>query len=275
MSVLNDVLKNLDEQQAQQRRQLLTEHVYEMRALPWYVWSILGSLLTIVIALSILVFFLHNPSLNIPYDLYDLPDETAIDFESTIASKETQLDHKSGQSNQVNTEIKSINGSPKEKAKTKKIISKTQQTKAEEIAIAALRNGETDQVKAILPVTQPQMQENLNLRIMLKESPEKVLPYLQSRNPDFVNNTELLALAAQAQQRASEHQSAVIYYQELIKRQPYQYRWLAGLAISLDGLGEYQKARTLYQSVLATNSLAIPLKRFIQQRLTKLDNNNG
>lgn len=275
MSVLNDVLKNLDEQQAQKRRQVLTEQTYEVRALPWYVWSILSSLLTIIVVLSILIFFLHNPSLNVPHDLYDLPDETITHTETIAALKETQPDEQITLSSQVKTGIKPTKYPPKKQTEAQNIISKTQQTQAEEIAIAALKNGETDQVKAILPVTQPQMQENLNLRIMLKESPEKVLPYLQSRNPDFVNNTELLALAAQAQQRASEHQSAVTYYQELIKRQPYEYRWHAGLAISLDGLGEHQKAQKLYQSVLATNSLATPLKRFIQRRLKKLENNNG
>ncbi len=81
-------------------------------------------------------------------------------------------------------------------------------------------------------------------------------------------------MAAQAQQRAGEHKMAVIYYQRLIKRQPHEVRWLAGLAISLDGLGENDKARMIYKSVLQTGALPPPLKRFVQYRLKHIGATN-
>lgn len=265
MSVLNDVLKNLDEQKAQQRATLLTDRVYEVKTLPWYVWGLLGFMFTAIVALSVQVFFLQSNRLDIPDNLYDFEPLTT---EASATQMQTEQPISSAPAASTQSTAASSEAG-------EGIVRKTQSTRAQEAAITALQAGETEQVKKILVQTEPTMRQNLNLRVMLKETPEKVVPYLQTNEPGFMANNELLALAAQAQQRAGEHRMAVVYYQQLIKRQPSEARWHAGLAISLDGLGERDQAISIYQSVLNAGALPAPLKRFVQYRLKKLDRENG
>lgn len=319
MSVLNEVLKNLDEKASSHRSYSIPNTVYQSYSIPWFVWLIM---LALVLTTGYLAFQLSTSKqaeFNIPYDIYDFEKESSTSLTQVQAqvhtqTKEIQLskppkksepviqkigkqDLNSDQTKSVDHTNKSISEtdkkvdskshgklepvvasmalpSPAESSK-KSIVRKTIATRAEEQAIDAYEEGNIKTVKKLIQHTQPSVQENFKLRIMLKEDPEKVLPYLKRNKPNFASNGELLALAAQAQQRSGDYRTSAIYYQRLIKNTPSEPRWHAGLAISLDGLGERKKAAAIYRSVLKSSALPVPLRRFVQQRLTKLGPQNG
>lgn len=288
MSILNDVLRNIDEQKAQQRNQILATTEASETKLPMYLPWLLGTMLLAIVLLTVQVFSLRQAAIDIPSDLYD--DPVAMSIPTLHQVNPQQSTSPAAPSEQSISTVKQAN-SPEavlEKSQQKhekananidirntSIVKKTETTEAEESALAALSAGETERVKDILPKAQPSMQQNLNLRIMVKEAPEQVVPYLQENHPDFTSNNEFLALAAQAQQRSGEHKMAIVYYQQLAKREPHEARWVAGLAISLDGLGEREKAVSIYESVLKTGALPPPLKRFVTYRLEQIGEQYG
>lgn len=317
MSVLNEVLKNLDEKASSHRSYSIPNTVYQSYSIPWFVWLII---LALVLTSAYLAFQLSTSKqadFNIPYDIYDFEKESSTSLTQVQAqaqTKEIQLSKPPKKSepesqkvskDDLNSDItKSVDHirktisethkivdskshgklepvvasmalpSPAESPK-KSIVRKTVATRAEEQAIDAYEEGNIKTVKKLIQHTQPSIQENFKLRIMLKEDPEKVLPYLKRNKPNFASNGELLALAAQAQQRSGDYRTSAIYYQRLIKNTPSEPRWHAGLAISLDGLDERKKAAAIYRSVLKSSALPLPLRRFVQQRLTKLGSQNG
>ena len=314
MSVLNEVLKNLDEKASSHRSYSIPNTVYQSYSIPWFVWLII---LALVLTTAYLAFQLSRSKqadFNIPYDFEKESSTSLTQVQAQAQTKEIQLSKPPKKSepesqkvskDDLNSDItKSVDRisktvsepdkrvdskshgklepvvasmalpSPAESPK-KSIVRKTVATRAEEQAIDAYEEGNIKTVKKLIQHTQPSIQENFKLRIMLKEDPEKVLPYLKRNKPNFASNGELLALAAQAQQRSGDYRTSAIYYQRLIKNTPSEPRWHAGLAISLDGLGERKKAIAIYRSVLKSSALPVPLRRFVQQRLTKLGSQNG
>jgi MSHA biogenesis protein MshN len=85
-----------------------------------------------------------------------------------------------------------------------------------------------------------------------------------STAPDYHN---VLALAAQ---QSGEHAAAVTIYQQLISLQPAQGRHQAGLAISLEALGNSSGARSAWQQALRDPQLPLALVRYGQSRLQQL-----
>lgn len=327
MSVLNEVLKNLDEKASSHRSYSIPNTVYQSYSIPWFVWLIISALVLTTGYLAFQLSTSKQAEFNIPYDIYDFEKESStslaqaqVSTQIKVQTKEIQLskppkksrtqsqkvgkddlnsdrtksvDHVRKKSEKIDissNEEKKVDSkshgnlepvvasmalpSPAESPK-KSIVRKTDATRAEEQAIDAYEEGNIKTVKKLIQHTQPSIQENFKLRIMLKEDPEKVLPYLKRNKPNFASNGELLALAAQAQQRSGDYRTSAIYYQRLIKNTPSEPRWHAGLAISLDGLGERKKAAAIYRSVLKSSALPVPLRRFVQQRLTELGPQNG
>lgn len=327
MSVLNEVLKNLDEKASSHRSYAVPNRVYQSYSIPWFVWLIILALALTTGYLAFQLSTSKQADLNIPYDIYDFEKESStslaqaqVQTQIQVQAKEIQISKppkkpepesqkvsKDHLNREITNSIDHIQKTPLKKkisSKTdikfdrkslrkseaaivsialpstaespkKSIVRKTVATKAEEQAIDAYEEGNIKTVKTLIQHTQPSIQENFKLRIMLKEDPEKVLPYLKQNRPNFANNGELLALAAQAQQRSGDYRTSAIYYQRLIQNTPSEPRWHAGLAISLDGLGERRKAIAIYRSVLKSSALPLPLRRFVQQRLTKLGPQNG
>jgi tetratricopeptide (TPR) repeat protein len=150
------------------------------------------------------------------------------------------------------------------------IAQKTQVSKASASVVAAINSGDVISAKSNLALASRKVQEEVQLRLLLKENPKAVLPMIKRKFPNFKSNPGLLALAAQGQQRSGDHQSAVQLYSALIPLEPRQSKWRAGLAISLESLGDIKNSIRLYQLALSMDNLPMSLKRFSQGRLARL-----
>ena len=315
MSVLNDVLKNLETNKAQQQQAIFATHpsqgpVRRLDVLPKTIWLILALMLLAIIALAVQVFLLSTNQFEVPPAVYEAvaesqaleiaqneaqelaqsesqelaQSETALipsnkqpipaqhtTKQHTITQQTTSVESRTGP---LNKPVAAQHGQPTVDEPTQ-IINKSKSTQAEEQAVSALAKGQSEAVKQALVHTDPLMQHNLTLRLMLKAEPEAVVPYLRRNVPDFAQHTELLALAAQAQQRTSQHQQAAVLYKQLLTRQPHDVRWQAGLAISLDGIGDAQSARILYRKILTVPALPSALRQFVKSRYELLERDRG
>ncbi len=193
------------------------------------------------------------------------PSENSESRSQSEPHRKNEISARNKQPEQVLTEPKS----------GEHVVRKALSTQAQEQAVSALAQGKAEQVKQVMVHADPLMQQNLTLRLMLKESPERVLPYMRQQVPDFAQNNELLAIAAQAQQRVGQHKQAALYYEQLVKRQPHDIRWQAGLAISLDGIGDADTAIILYRKILTHPDLPSALRRFVQGRYARLEAQHG
>lgn len=150
------------------------------------------------------------------------------------------------------------------------IAKKTQASKASESAVAAINSGDSAAARSNLEQASRKVQEEVQLRLLLKDNPAQVYLRIKSKYRDYKNNATLLALAAQGEQRAGLHNSAVQLYKALIPLEPEQSKWRAGLAISLEGLGDTGSAKRLYELALSMNNLPGSLRRFSEIRLKRL-----
>lgn len=80
---------------------------------------------------------------------------------------------------------------------------------------------------------------------------------------------ELEALAAALEQRLGQHAAAVESYRRVLARQPRRGTAWAGLAISLDALGEQADARSAFRRALADPTLSASLRRYAGQVLDR------
>lgn len=128
---------------------------------------------------------------------------------------------------------------------------------------------ESEQARAIANSAQSMADEN-RIRYWLKNQPEKVWPYIQNHLDEAFQNTHLLALAAQAEQRSQRHASAIDLYKKLILAEPTQGRWKIGLAISLESTGQIQVAKALYEKGISQSGISEALKNFALNRLKVL-----
>ncbi len=264
MSVVNDVLKNLNQRQAQHKMLNSISFVYrEEKKSPimWWLLVSLALLLSLLMALVLYFPFADNINRLFIEDIapIELPDNLFM-----IAP-----------SNSNNTPVgihstAHINITSSKKNETKPLVSKTQQTQALEVAMAGIKSGDTQQVKSVLESTPKSIQDAIKLRLMLKEQPDQVLPYIERHYKNFLNQQDLLAIAAQAQQRAGEHKSALKLYESLIRSQPQDARWRVGFAISLEASGHKLDAKKMYNLALNMPQLPPALKRFSVNRLSNL-----
>lgn len=95
------------------------------------------------------------------------------------------------------------------------------------------------------------------------ETLQKTLPYAESR-------ADYLAFLAALLQRQERHQEAVTYFQKALVLAPDNGVWLMGMGISLQASQRREEARAAYQRALASNSLNVQLREFVQQKLKEL-----
>jgi tetratricopeptide (TPR) repeat protein len=150
------------------------------------------------------------------------------------------------------------------------IVTKTAQTIAVGKAVSYIKNGDNQAAKSILGKTPKVFQDEVKLRLMIKENPSFVFPYIKKNYLDYKFQIKLLAMAAQAEQRANNHSSAIALYKRLIAQQPKDARWRAGVAISLEMIGEIKAAKNMYLLAMNMPNLPLALKKFSAQRLTIL-----
>ena len=256
MSVVNDVLKNLNQRHAREAMQAAVPFSYEDEkpSSNWLLVLLLSSLL--ICALMVINIWwqarYNNISLNLPADLFliDVPQEQVL----AVNTKKTTP----------------LAGQLSNKITDKKMVTRSAQTKAVDIVVSAIKAGDQQTVKSVLAKTPRVLRDEINLRLMLKENPQQVLPYIQGRHKRFHQQANLLAMAAQAEQRSGNHVSAIELYKRLIVLQPKDARWRAGIAISLENNGKTRAAQRMYSLAMNLPNLPKALQEFSQQRLNML-----
>ncbi len=257
MSVVNDVLKNLDQRHAQEKMQAMAPFTYDV-ARPksyWLLILLLTSLLVCaVMAINIWWQAQQNKiSVNLPADLFliDVPQEKPLQVESKIDTQPKKAFTKNPDSNQ-------------------QMVTKTAQTQVVDVMVNAIKAGDEKTVKSVLEKTPRGLRDEISLRLMLKENPRQVYPYIKGRHKNFQQQANLLAMAAQAEQKSGNHVSAIELYKRLIVLQPRDARWRAGIAISLENNGKINAAKQMYALAMSLPNLPKALKDFSQQRLDTL-----
>lgn len=263
MSVVNDVLKNLEKRQV--KKNMLGNNAFMVQPNSkenYLFWGMVCLSFSLVISVSVFAYVWVNSSgfqqvSVLPYDLLLAQEQNTTANEGyEKASKLTpvQIDKPKEQSQPV--------------AKTA-LVTKTQRTQASENAIDAINNGNTEQARQSLSKSTPGVQDQVNLRLMLKDNPQDVLGYIQN-NYQYQDSPPLIAMAAQGQQRSGQHKSAVVLYRKLIRMQPNNAKWRSGIAISYEILGMVKKAKSSYQLALSMPNLPTALRAFSEKRLQSL-----
>lgn len=278
MSVVNDVLKNLDERKSIETSGGLNALYFQHSNEPSkWLWVGLGvSLATCSILLILLLkpdlFEGHskNEPVNLPNDLFVFKDDAPV-----LPVKHKNIEDAVTESvviKQVDLIQPSSKKAPVSESTDNHIVKKTQESKATETVMSAIKEGDIDTVKSTFSTASKKIQDEVQWRLLLKENPQLVWPKIKQKYPDYLTQSRLLALSAQGQQRAGDHASAVQLYKKLIPLEPDDGRWRAGLAISLESLGDTENAKKLYNIALGMNNLPFSLMRFTQNRLEKLRN---
>ncbi|OUR65401.1 hypothetical protein A9Q73_08265 [Bermanella sp. 47_1433_sub80_T6] len=257
MSVVNDVLKNLDQRHAQEKMQAMAPFPYDVPRPKsyWLLVLLLASLLICaVMAMNIWLQAQQNKiSVNLPADLFliDSSQEQALLVESK-------------------GEDKTSKALTQKAASAKKMVTRTAQTQAVDAMVNAIKAGDEKTVKSVLAKTPRVLRDEINLRLMLKDNPRQVYPYIKGRHKNFQQQANLLAMAAQAEQKSGNHVSAIELYKRLIVLQPRDARWRAGIAISLENNGKTVAAQRMYTLAMSLPNLPKALQDFSQQRLNSL-----
>jgi len=167
--------------------------------------------------------------------------------------------------------VKQTEKPPSNKPHTnKQMVTRTAQTQAVDTMVNAIKIGDEKTVKSVLAKTPRGLRDEVSLRLMLKENPRQVYPYIKGRHKNFKQQANLLAMAAQAEQKSGNHVSAIELYKRLIVLQPRDARWRAGIAISLENNGKIVAAQRMYALAMSLPNLPKALQDFSQQRLDTL-----
>ena len=264
MSVVNDVLKNLDRRHAQEKMQAVAAFPYELEHSRSY-W-LLGLLLASL--LMVINIWLEarqvNAALYLPADLFLI--EAVSEQPRASANSDARPSPKTVQKKIEEQEIVQ----QKITDKDKQMVTRTAQTQAVDVVVKAMQAGDEKTVKLVLAQTPRGLREEINLRLMLKDNPQQVLPYIRQHHKDFQQQASLLALAAQAEQKSARHVNAIELYKRLIVLQPMDARWRAGIAISLENKGNIRAAQRMYALAINLANLPQALEEFSQQRLDSL-----
>jgi tetratricopeptide (TPR) repeat protein len=269
MSVVNDVLKNLNQRQSMQGQSNSSENFFHDKS-DYSKWLLSGLIFSVVLCCALIAFIVFDISKYMSKDSTDyvpLPD--ALFINSDKLSEDTK---DSGAASVLLPANEFSEAGEYKNISSNSIVKRNSGSQATESVVSAINNGDIDGAKNKLSQASQRVQSEVKLRLLLKENPVSVLPEIKRQYPDFSSQPRLLALAAQGQQRSGDHQSAVDLYTQLIPLEPNESRWRTGLAISLETLGDTKSAKRLYQLALSMGTLPYSLKRFSESRLERIQN---
>ena len=284
MSLVNDVLKDLNQRHAQDRMALhaSTVNVPSPKS-KLILWLLLAVTWSICIALTTFIVLQQNsaPKQNfeLPAELFLVETEGVSKLQSTYDFNNASLSKYKGKliDNESVTEIVVDNTAliksktiEKKELKNIKLVTQSKQSKAVNVAINSINSGDSQKARSMLAQAPKSIQKEINLRLMVKENPGEVLNYIKENYQGYLFRPDLLAIAAQAQQRSGDHLAAISIYKKLINMQPRDARWRAGMAISLEAVGEMKSAKKLYKLALSMPNLPRALLVYSQARLKAL-----
>lgn len=306
MSVVNDVLRNID-QRKQPRPNLSNSDFYFQNSnsksiLNWFAFSVLIILSMVIITLSAIQLQANeknivSTSINLPDDLFSVNegevieiegDKSDIDSIKPIEKVDDTLLHRISvnKSLTIHSDDDLVEPAPKKithvvapTSNIKKnssmehevVANETVTSKASEKVVTALNSGDIKSVESQVKLASQKVQNDVQIRRMMKHDPASVMPYLKNNFIHFSKSPSMLALAAQGEQRSGNHINAIQIYKNLIPMQPSDARWRAGLAISLEAMGDTERAKKLYRLALSMNNLPASLKRFSTTRLVSIN----
>ena len=286
MSLVNDVLKDLNQRHAQDRMALHASTVdVSAPKSKLILWLLLAVTWSICIALTTFIVLQQNSApkqvFELPAELFLVESESAFKPQSDSDLNNSSLSEYEGKlignesvakivvDNTISNKTK-----PTEKKEIKnkslKLVTQSKQSKAVDVAIKSINSGDSQKAKSMLSQAPKSIRKEINLRLMIKENPGKVLNYIKENYQGYLFRPDLLAIAAQAQQRSGDHLAAISIYKKLIKIQPRDARWRAGMAISLEAVGEVKGAKKLYELALSMPNLPRALLVYSQARLKVL-----
>ena len=284
MSLVNDVLKDLNQRHAQDR---MAHHASTVDVSPpkskLILWLLLAVTWSICIALTTFIVLQQNSA---PKQVFELPTEVfLVESESALKPQNTNDVNNSSLSESEgklignesvakivvdNTALIKSKTIEKKELKNIKLVTQSKQSKAVNVAINSINSGDSQKARSMLAQAPKSIQKEINLRLMVKENPGEVLNYIKENYQGYLFRPDLLAIAAQAQQRSGDHLAAISIYKKLINMQPRDARWRAGMAISLEAVGEMKSAKKLYKLALSMPNLPRALLVYSQARLKAL-----
>lgn len=275
MSVVNDILRNLNERPGQSlHAQPFPYASYHAEKSQLGFWMLMGLLVVVTSISTILVIKiwqsdnLQKTHLALPEDVFLAPTLRQ-DSESKPITKE-KVAAEDVQPSSLPHKPQSLD--PASDSETHHIAKKTPQTVHLEQAVSAIKKGEDAKAKDHIEQSPQYVRDELTLHRMLKSEPENVYAHIRKNFSDFEKHPVLVAFSAQGEQRSGRHQSALKQYQTLIRLQPRQAKWRAGMAISLEAVGDQDSAKRMYQLALNMPNLPSSLAQFSRERLKLLSN---
>lgn len=110
----------------------------------------------------------------------------------------------------------------------------------------------------------------LKARAMLQQGQAQQAILLLEQHPDGLNRQDYLELLASGYQQSGQHAAAVARYLSLLGLDSQQGRWWINLGISLEHLGQKEKALDAYRSALQIPDLDQSLKQYAQLQSQRL-----
>lgn len=110
----------------------------------------------------------------------------------------------------------------------------------------------------------------LKARALLQQGDAKQAIQLLNQYPDGQNRQDYLDLLASGYQQAGQHAAAVARYLSLLGLNSQEGRWWVNLGVSLEHLGQKEKALDAYRSALQIPDLDQSLKQYAQLQSQRL-----
>lgn len=121
-----------------------------------------------------------------------------------------------------------------------------------------------------LQPTNIKMTELYARALINQNQPEQALQILLKNARGISNNPDYTALLALVYERLNHFSEAANLYQKLLSQEPNNPRWLVGVAVSLEQMGDNNKALQAYEKARTSNQLPPELLNFVINRIQAL-----
>ncbi|GLQ33512.1 tetratricopeptide repeat protein [Litoribrevibacter albus] len=178
-------------------------------------------------------------------------------------------------------EIETAEPTQKSEAVTSVSKQKTQEVRLYEQALSRFQQGRYQESQVLVdqllkqageatPQGNVSKYQALKARLLLKESPNALVTYIDQQKVDISSTDELLGLAASAYQRTNDHIRAVKAYDLLVQRQPTEGRWWLAMAFSLEAENALDKSLKAYSLALQSGNLPANAREFAARKANQI-----
>jgi len=146
----------------------------------------------------------------------------------------------------------------------------------ETLATLLIKQRQYDQAISILEQGRIERPEHVSFVLLLarihteRGQDPRAIELLERINPNVASNSDYYALLAALYQRSAQYKKAALVYEKLLSVYPGKAVWWMGLGLSLQTTERKDDALSAYQRALTSQGLTADLKRFIQTRISIL-----